>query len=204
MQPYAFTGDDPLNATDPLGLKGGGGNLAALECRGLKGHRLSSCDAKYHKTQCHCSGKGPSLLNFAKKHWRGIAKVGVVVAGVAGGALCAGSVVCGVIAGGIASAAYYSAGHAGTSSFSATGLVESTAIGGALGAGSSAAQDLLSSGVSDLNSVLDAGFVSAASQPLATIGTVAQGYAKLGVGGGGFLLFNTGSAASYLTDRSGG
>jgi hypothetical protein len=71
MQPYAYTGDDPLNATDPLGLKGGGGNLAALECRGLKGHRLSSCDTKYHKVQCHCSGKGFSLLKFAKKHWRG-------------------------------------------------------------------------------------------------------------------------------------
>jgi hypothetical protein len=64
-QAYAFTGDDPLNKTDPLGLKGGGGNLAALECRGLHGKSLSKCQTKSHKIQCHCTPHSGSPLLHA-------------------------------------------------------------------------------------------------------------------------------------------
>jgi hypothetical protein len=194
-QPYAYTGDDPLNATDPLGLAAAPNYKPRAACGQSRNLNSKAC-----KTYRKNNPLG-SLAKVVKKHWRGIAKVAIVAAGVVGGVACGATVVCGVAVGAFSAAAYYSAGHAGTSSFSYTGLVENTALGGVFGAGGSAASGFLSSGAADINSVIDAGFMSAVSQPISTAGTLAGGYGKLIIGGAGSLLFNTGAAASYVTDR---
>jgi pretoxin HINT domain-containing protein len=69
-QPYAFTGDNPLNESDPLGLSGDVAadtayNRAHHDDCGLRGER-----------KCHGWGIG----KFLKKHWRVIATAGIVIA----------------------------------------------------------------------------------------------------------------------------
>ena len=66
-QPYAFTGDDPLNATDPLGLSGGSqGYVNYLKKYGCYGHGRRACH-------------GLSIASIAKKIARGVAKVSTAV-----------------------------------------------------------------------------------------------------------------------------
>jgi hypothetical protein len=66
-QPYAFTGDDPLNATDPLGLSGGSqGYVNYLKKYGCYGHGRRACH-------------GLSIGSIAKKIARGVAKVSTPV-----------------------------------------------------------------------------------------------------------------------------
>jgi hypothetical protein len=139
-----------------------------------------------------------------KKHWRGIAKIGVVVAGIAGGIACGATVVCGVAVAAIASAAFYSAVRAGTKQVSYIGLAETTLIGGALGGAGSAATGLLNSGAADINSVLDAGLGSAVLHPLVTAGTLAGGYLKTLGGTAGIAFTDSGALRAFFADRSGG
>jgi RHS repeat-associated protein len=68
-----------------------------------------------------------------KWSWRGVLKVAVIVAGVAGAIACGVSVVCGIAVGVAAGAASYAASNAGTSRFSWGGLAKEAAIGGVLG-----------------------------------------------------------------------
>jgi hypothetical protein len=62
-QPYAFTGDDPLNATDPLGLQGSAGLVAEAAW-----NKATAAFAAYC-TRTH--NKGPRVVHGAHcgQHW---------------------------------------------------------------------------------------------------------------------------------------
>jgi hypothetical protein len=163
-QPYAFTGDDPLNATDPLGLKGGGGNLAALECRGLKGHRLSSCDTKERKIQCHCTPKaGSPLLHAIASASKWVAKhPGDVATGLGIGVCLVATVgVCGVATGVAFVARVAQRQEEGTPIWSASNGIDllTTAtsfglLGGAASAGEEAIENPVATGLYRVHSAL--------------------------------------------------
>jgi hypothetical protein len=88
-QPYAFTGDDPLNATDPLGLSGQyiSPSLAKydLKCHGHP-HRKGCSGPGFFGT---LAGLAKSTFHTVAKHWRGIVHVTIVVTAIAGGVTCA-------------------------------------------------------------------------------------------------------------------
>ena len=67
------------------------------------------------------------------KALRRVAKVAVVVGGIAGAVACGASVVCGVAVGAASAAASYSVSKAGTNEFTWSGLATETLIGGASG-----------------------------------------------------------------------
>ena len=90
QQPYEYAGNDPTDASDPLGLF----DLNPLA------------------------------------HLRGLAQIGITVAGVAGAVACGASVVCAVAVGAAASAYIYYVGGNATLS----GVLEYAALGGVLGA----------------------------------------------------------------------
>jgi hypothetical protein len=64
-QPYAFTGDDPLNKTDPLGLKGGPGpgvvNLLHRKCANPRSKNCSAAKKKVNRME-HPKGSFTSFL----------------------------------------------------------------------------------------------------------------------------------------------
>jgi hypothetical protein len=105
-QPYAFTGDDPLNATDPLGL-------LPYDC-----HTKAQCKAqaanrkKVAKEDEAGDVKGKAhIIDIAgaiKKHWRVIAKVGIAAVGVVTTvAACGTAVLCGAAVAGFSSLTSY-------------------------------------------------------------------------------------------------
>jgi hypothetical protein len=62
-QPYAFTDDDPLNSTDPLGLRGAGHLTPAAACSGFRGAAHSHC-IKVRKAQDKCGTLGCGITHF--------------------------------------------------------------------------------------------------------------------------------------------
>ena len=65
-QPYAFTGDDPLNATDPLGLSGG--THAQADYAKMV---YQKCHGHPKRNGCRGINIGHDLASALSKHWRG-------------------------------------------------------------------------------------------------------------------------------------
>lgn len=73
------------------------------------------------------------VARYARRHWRGLAQIGILAVGIIAGSVCAASVVCGVAVGAVVGAATYVAGSAGSRRWSWAKLATSTAVGGLLG-----------------------------------------------------------------------
>ncbi len=158
-QPYVFTNDNPLNATDPLGLSGGPVVFG------------SPC-----KKDC------VSISSDIAKHWRGIAKVATTVVTIAGAVACTSSLVCGVVVGGLSAAAYYSEGHAGTKSFSLAGFAESTSVGMVTGGVGSYGVGIANAGDQGLEDLAGQSFASKLAHPLQASGAYITNGALLLIG----------------------
>jgi uncharacterized protein RhaS with RHS repeats len=84
-QAYAFTGDDPLNSTDPLGLAGAPNYAPRAACG--KNHNLKSKACKTYRKNDPIG----SLAKLVKKHWRGEVQIVGVAATITAAVATGGS-----------------------------------------------------------------------------------------------------------------
>jgi RHS repeat-associated protein len=139
-QPYAFTGDDPLNATDPLGLcvKGFG-----FVCKVI--HKSAHVADKVRHGAAHVAD---NTRHFVAVHRRGLGQIAIAAAAVAATAATAGTaapLLASVAVGVTASTASYAAGCVGRS-----GDGGCTARGAIIAAGVGAVGSGLAAGVNSL------------------------------------------------------
>jgi hypothetical protein len=131
-QPYAYTGDDPVNGVDPLGLLG----CSSLGFLGLS----SDCHKAVNdlKPLAHeAVHVADNVRRFVAVHRRGLEQIGIGVAAIAISVACAetcGGLVASVVIGAISSVGSYTAGCAGTRiGCNARDAVESLVAGGLAG-----------------------------------------------------------------------
>ena len=78
-QPYAYTGDDPVNGTDPLGLWPSLSDLNPVHDAEALGHTATRA----------WNDTGGKVVSQVNQHWRGIAQTAVTVASGLAVGLCA-------------------------------------------------------------------------------------------------------------------
>jgi len=203
--PFAYTSDNPIISTDPLGLcdwanlnpfdsSGCVGDAAGTVASGIadiavSGWHMAKDLAKFGLQQLnnaeHLINTSATFLSrlpgatfsLIKNHLRLISKIALVVAGIAAAAVCEGTVVCGVIAAGVAMA-YYTAGHAGKKSFSIRGLLLAGVEGAVTGAVGAVGGKILSDGEEQINGVLESSVSQLVRHPIQAVKDLVQGGAK--------------------------
>ena len=86
QQPYEFAGSDPVNQTDPLGLKSCGWNPFCYV-----GSAYSKAVHTYQRTVAAFDSVSQTLARFAKAHWRLAIAVTAIAAGLAAIVLTGGA-----------------------------------------------------------------------------------------------------------------
>ena len=219
--PYAYVADNPINAVDPLGLDCGwfsaicgayDATAGAIKDVASTAWHLGADLVRFSVQQfseiqgvvsegiTFLKGVPNAVTSYVAAHWRFITKVAIAVATIAGAIACSGTLVCGAIAAGLAMT-YYTAGHAGTRSFSIQGLLIAGAEGAALGAVGGAGDMLAKSGAEEAEGVLSSGLTSMISHPIQSVKTFVSGVAKVGAGRGAQVMTGGASLVLYYKDR---
>jgi hypothetical protein len=219
--PYAYVADNPINAVDPLGLDCGWFSAICGAYDATAGAIKDAASTAWHlgadlvrfsvqqfseiqgvvsKGITFLKGVPNAVTSYVAAHWRFITKVAIAVATIAGAIACSGTLVCGAIAAGLAMT-YYTAGHAGTRSFSIQGLLIAGAEGAALGAVGGAGDMLAKSGAEEAEGVLSSGLKSMISHPIQSVKTFVSGVAKVGAGRGAQVMTGGASLVLYYKDR---